>query len=898
MTEKKFSIPLNVFDPLLFTHALKISKHPIALLKKNIERTTDYFHQHYQQGAYIRELIWARATFIDQILQASWQLFPWADDSADMISLIAVGGYGRGELHPHSDIDLLILLKDEAAFEKSQQAISDFVTLLWDINLDIGHSVRTIEQCQQEAADDITIVTNQMESRPLTGPTSLHKAMMAEVGPDKIWPSQSFFRAKWDEQIARHQKHGNSEYVLEANIKNSPGGLRDIQMIGWISKRHFGAEKLEDLVKLGFLREEEMDILNHGLDFMWRVRYALHMIAGREEDRLLFDHQRTLAKMFGYDDGDALMAVEQFMKHYYRWALALGELNDLLIQHFDETILRACEAENIQKINTRFRVRNGHIEAANDKVFEKKPSALLEVFVLMGQNKHIDGVRASTIRLIRKHRNLIDEDFRNDPRNARLFMDILRSPEEIALQLRRMLRFGVLGKYLPEFGEIIGQMQHDLFHIYSVDAHTMEVIKNLRRFHYADFKKKFPVAARIVQRLPKIELLYAAGLYHDIAKGRGGDHSTLGIVDARLFCERHGLVKHDSNLVCWLVEHHLLMSAVAQRQDISDPDVINKFATTMGDQNHLDYLYALTVADINATNPKLWNSWRASLLRQLYIECQRALRRGLENPVDKADWIADSQQGAIEQLEERGFTEDEIQAAWANTGDDYFLREKVEDIVWHTEAISQHTNPDQPLILLKESGDLAFEGATQIFIHTRQQDALFALLATGLEQLDLNIQDARIYDSGSGFILDTFFVLDNNGEAIGDDPERIEHIRDFLLDHIKHSDKYLDVMKRRTPRQMRLFSTPTHTTLFTDAAKDHSVLEVLTPDRPGLLARIGKIFFDYSIHLQNAKITTLGERVEDVFFITDKNQQPIDDPELCEAIQNAIRKELDEQATT
>ncbi len=894
MNEQHFSIPATIFDVDHFGQALKCSKSPVALLKKHIERTTDYMHQQYQQGAYIRELVWARAQFVDQMLQSSWQLFSLSDD--DDICLIAVGGYGRGELHPHSDIDLLILLKNEAAVERLQQDISDFITLLWDTGLDIGHSVRTVDQCRTEAANDITIATNLMETRRLSGSEELYQAMVAESGPDKIWPSQTFFRAKWDEQINRHQKHGNSEYVLEANIKNSPGGLRDIQMIGWIAKRHFGITKIEELVNLGFLREEEMTILNNGMDFMWRVRYALHMITGREEDRLLFDHQRTLAKMFGYEDDGAKMAVERFMQHYYRWAMSLGELNDVLMQHFDETILRACEAENIYEINQRFRVRNGHIEVTNDKVFERTPSALMEVFVLMAQNDSIDGARASTIRLIRKYRDLIDDDFRNDPRNARYFIEVLRAPSQVALQLRRMLRFGVLGKYLPEFEKIIGQMQHDLFHVLAVDAHTMEVVKNMRRFQYPESQKKFPVASRIVKRLPKIELLYISGLYHDIAKGRGGNHSILGIVDARLFCERHELSKRDTNLVCWLVEHHLLMSSVAQRQDISDPDVINSFATKIGDENRLDYLYALTVADINATNPNLWNSWRASLLRQLYIETKRALRRGLENPVDKADWIADTQHAAIRQLEAMGFTDDEVHSVWEKTEEDYFLREKVDDIVWHTEAISQHIDSSVPLILLKESGDLQFEGATQIFIHTQQKDSLFAIAASALEQLNLNIQDARIYNSGGGFTLDSFFVLDNNGEPIGDDPERIDEIQSVLMEHLVNTDSSLDIMQRRTPRQMRLFSVPTRTTIFTDVARGHSVLEVLTPDRPGLLARIGKIFLDYDVKLQNAKIATLGERVEDVFFITDKNHQPINDPALCLSIQNAICKELDEQA--
>lgn len=894
MKEQPFAIPSTVFNPDLFQQALSSSKSHADLLKKNIERTTDYFFQQFQQGASVTDLVYARANFIDQLLCAVWQLFNWGDDQA--ISLIAVGGYGRGELHPHSDIDLLILLDDDSTLKRLQQTITDFVTLLWDTKLDIGHSVRTLAESQLKAANDITIATNLMESRILQGSTPLHQRMMIETGPDKMWPSQEFFRAKWNEQISRHRKHGNSEYALEANVKNSPGGLRDVQMISWIANRHFGPGNLDDLVKRGFLRAEEIDILKRGLKFMWKIRYALHLVAGRKEDRLLFEHQRTIAKMFGYDDDDAKMAVEQFMQTYYRWALSLGELNDVLMQHFDETILRACEAEDVYEINTRFSVRNGHIEVTNDKVFTKYPSALMEVFVLMAHNNNIDGARASTIRLIRKHRDLIDDNFRHDPRNNRYFMEVLRSPDKVALQLRRMLRFGVLGKYLPEFGKIIGQMQHDLFHIYSVDAHIMEVIKNMRRFHYDNYQKKFPVAARIVKGLPKIELLYIAGLYHDIAKGRGGNHSILGVADARKFCQQHELNKRDSNLVCWLVEHHLLMSSVAQRQDIYDPDVITAFATTVGDQNHLDYLFALTVADINATNPKLWNSWRASLLRQLYVETKRALRRGLENPVDKTEWISETQQSAIEQLKERGFTEAEVHEVWAKTSEDYFLREKAEDIVWHTEAISQHANSDEPLVLIKESSEMNNDGATQIFIHAKQQETLFALLAAALEQLNLNVQDARIYNSGTGFSLDTFFVLDNDGKPIGDDQQRIKEIQHYLKDHINQADNYIDIMQRRTPRQMRLFSTPTRTTLFTDVSRDHSVLEVLTPDRPGLLARIGKIFYDFGIQLQNAKIATLGERVEDVFFITNKHQQPIENPELCQAIQAAICKELDEQA--
>jgi [protein-PII] uridylyltransferase len=894
MNERNCIFPTTVFDPELFHQLVTTTNTPIKLLKKQIERCNDFLHQQFQQGTYIRELVWGRSDFIDQLLIAVWQRHDWINDSN--ISLVAVGGYGRGELHPHSDIDLLILAKDETTLQKHQDNISSFITLLWDIKLDIGHSVRTLAQSQKEAAEDITILTNLMESRTLAGSNQLHETVMEQISPDKMWNSKDFFRAKWDEQIKRHHKHGNSEYKLEANIKNSPGGLRDIQMIGWVAKRQFDTDSMKDLVNAGFLYEEELDIFKRGIDFLWRVRYALHMISGREEDRLLFDHQRVLATMFGYDGNDRKLAVEQFMQYYYRWALSLGELNDVLMQQFDETILRSSEVENIDEINQRFRVHNGHIEVTHDKVFEQTPSALLEVFVLSAQDKNIDGVRASTIRLIRSNLDLIDDDFRNDPVNTAYFMEVVRSTDKVALQLRRMLRFGVLGKYLPEFGRIIGQMQHDLFHIYSVDAHTMEVVKNMRRFHYDDFQKRFPIASRIVRRLPKIELLYIAGLYHDIGKGRGGDHSKLGVVDARAFCERHNINNRDSNLICWLIEKHLLMSAVAQRSDISDPDVISDFAKIVGDQNHLDYLYTLTVADINATNPTLWNNWRASLLHQLYSETQRALRRGLENPIDKADWILDNQTAAMTELEGLGFHEEEIQKIWAETGEDYFLREKTDDIVWHTEAISHHHNPDKPLVLIKETSDLDFEGATQIFIHAKERDSLFAMIVSCLEQLNLNIQDARIYNSGTHLTLDTFFVLDENGESLGDDPERIQHIQQYLFDTLKNPDETLDMIQRRTPRQMRLFSIPTRTSMMTDITRNHSVLEVITPDRPGLLAHVARIFVEFNIQLQAAKITTLGERVEDIFFITDQQQQAIEDPALCEAIQRAICKELDEQA--
>ena len=890
MKRTPLAIPSEIFNRDYFTRALVSSHQKPAKVKETIERVNDYFHQQFQQGANIRQLVWGRAAFIDQLLECLWQLYEWDED----ISLNAVGGYGRGELHPHSDIDILILMRN-GNVDSYEQQITELITLLWDCKLNIGHSVRSASECLSEAENDITIATSLMESRTIAGPADILQTTTEHVEQNS-WPSHEFFKAKWREQTKRHSKHGNSEYNLEPNVKSSPGGLRDIQMIGWIAKRHYKAACIDDLLTHGFLIKDELKALNEGLDYLWRVRYALHMITGRGEDRLLFDHQRTLAKMFGFDDNDTRLAVEGFMHQYYRWAITLGQLNDLLIQHFDESILRASEQETLIEINERFRIRSGHIEVTHNKVFEQTPAALMEVFLLMAQFEAIDGARATTIRLIRQNTHLIEDSFRSDPGIAENFMALLRCKQKVALQLRRMLRFGVLEEYLPEFKAIIGQMQHDLFHIYSVDAHTMVVVKNLRRFHYPKFQKRFPVAAEAVRRMEQVELLYIAGLYHDIAKGRGGDHSELGVEDVTRFAQRHNLSKKDTNLVAWLVHHHLLMSSVAQRKDISNPDVIRDFAMVVGSELRLDYLYALTVADINGTNPTLWNSWRASLLRQLYAETKRALRRGLENPADKEEWIEETQQQASTQLQHLGFDNTEIKTLWEGFGEEYFLRETVSDIVWHTEAIANHSDKTAPLILLKESSERDNEGATQIFVYTKDRTTLFALITASLEQLDLNVMDARLYSSGDGHTLDTFYVLDADNEPLGDNPERIAHIKAQLSEQLQQDKRYLDIISRRTPRQMRLFSIPTSTSFFNDETLGLSVLEIITPDRPGLLARIGKIFVDFDVQLQNAKITTLGERVEDVFFITDNQQQPVSDQTLAENIQAAIRKELDEQA--
>ncbi|MBA6412755.1 [protein-PII] uridylyltransferase [Parahaliea sp. F7430] len=890
MNPADHTLPQAVFDPAVFTKALA-SGSPAKHAKAALNRAAAYFEEQFYAGVEAGPLIRLRAAFMDSMLGILWDSQQWP--STD-IALVAVGGYGRGELHPHSDIDILIITGHEADDENSHRHIEIFLTLLWDTGLTIGHSVRTVNECRRRAARDIIILTNLMEARVIRGDAALMQAVHEATAPEQMWPSGEFFRAKLAEQQARHNKYADTEYNLEPNVKSSPGGLRDLQIIGWIAMRHFGVKTLDDLPSNDFLTPDERRILDSGREFMWRVRYALHIITGREENRLLFDHQRELAKMWGFEDGDKL-AVEQFMQLYYRSAISLGQLNEVLVQNFDQAILHATGKDELRQINDRFVSRNGYLEVQDEMLFQHYPSALLEVFLLCASDQDIIGVGAPTIRLLRDNRHLIDDHFRADPRNHKLFLDILKAPYKVTRQLRRMTRYGILGNYLPEFGRIVGQMQHDLFHSYTVDAHTLQVIQNMRRFLRPEFEERFPISSRVTRRLPQIELLYIAGLYHDIGKGRGGDHSELGAVDAERFCQQHGLLQRDTELVVWLVRNHLTMSAVSQRKDISDPEVIQQFAQHVGDEDRLDYLLALTVADINGTNPTLWNAWRASLLRQLYTETKRALRRGLENPIDKQAWINNTRQNAIDLLECRGFTVQELEELWRERGEDYFLREQPEDIVWHTEAIAGHYDKTQPLVLVRNSSDSSVANATQIFIHARSHAHLFSRVCAELEQLDLSVHDARIYSASDNMTLDTFFVLDSNGNSIAEDGARLRQIKTHLTEALGQNIDQPVFMQRLTPRQMKSFPTPTETRMSIDEIKQVSVLEVASPDRPGLLARIGQVFVEQEVLLQAAKIQTLGERVEDVFFITDLKAQPITDPAHCDAIQQAICDRLDKQ---
>src|SRR5580700_5311276 len=817
----------------------------------------------------VETLVHARAALIDTVLREVWRTQLGAAGLA--WALVAVGGYGRAELHPASDIDLLVLVP-KAVDPQGRSRIEALVAFLWDIGLEVGHSVRTVEECVQESAPDVGVMTTLLEARCISGDPQLFEAMRAALAPERVWPVREFFEAKLAEQAERHLKANDTAYNLEPNVKTGPGGLRDIQTIAWVAKRHFGANSLDELAKQNFLTPAELRRLKQAQAFLWKVRFGLHVMTGRHEDRLLFDHQIKLARTFGYEDASYTLAVEQFMQRYYRTFMDVSLLNELLLQLFREAIL--TENEPPRPLNARFQVRNGSLATTSEEVFVRTPSALLDLFAILQQNPQIKGVRASTMRGVVRKLWLIDEEFRQNPRHHRLFLDMLRASVGVTHELRRMNTYGVLGRYIPAFGRIVGRMQYDLFHAYTVDAHTLFVVSNLRRLSLPRYNDELPELSRIMQHLPKSEVVYLAALFHDIAKGRGGDHSDLGAVDAEAFCLEQGLSRYEARLVAWLVANHLQLSITAQKQDIGDPQVISEFARKVGDESHLDYLYVLTCADVRGTNPKLWNSWKASLFNEFYERVKQALRRGLETPIDQDELIREVQDSGRMMLRTSGISSDTIDRTWSRLPTAYFMRHTPEEITRHTRALAgADGSADEPLVSVEPHSE---RGTTAVMIYAPHRRHGFARATAVLDQLGLNILDARITPVGNGFSLDSYHVLEDNGSAITD-PERLMEIEHALWGSLQRPEEAPLAVSRRASRQVRVFKTPTQITSAVDERNRRSVLELIAGDRPGLLCDVGKVLWEERVDLHAAKISTLGERAEDVFYLTDRAQRPLDE---------------------
>ena len=840
--------------------------------------------QRFLAGEITAQLIADRARLVDIVICNAWRGSTGIDHAG--CALVAVGGYGRGELHPCSDVDLLVLMPAETA-GPIRDGLSTFLTLLWDAGIEIRHSVRNARQCHQDAAQDLTVLTTLMESRLLLGPKELHLSMQTAIAPPHIWSSRDFFEGKLREQQTRHHRYDDTVHNLEPDVKGSPGGLRDIHTIAWMARREFGSENLEDLVKRGFLSPPELRLLLQGREFLWRIRFALHLLTGRHEDRLLFDHQARIAQLFGYQDASYMLAVEQLMQRYYRTVMDVSRLNEMVLQQFQEVILSSPDT-TIEPVNERFQVRNGFLQITTEDVFDTTPSALLELFLILQQHSELKGVSAGTISLLRRSLNLIDDGFRQDPRNQRLFLQILRAKEGVTHELRRMNRYGVLGRYVAAFGRIVGRMQYDLFHAYTVDEHTLFVVSNLRRFALARYDHEYPRCSEIMRSLPAPELAYLAGLFHDIAKGRGGDHSELGALDAESFVLEHGMSRYDARLVAWLVRHHLSLSLTAQKRDISDPTVINEFAALVGDEVHLDYLYLLTVADVRGTNPKLWNSWKAQLFEELYGQAKRALRRGLENPIDRDELVAERRAAARILPAAGGISTARLDEIWSELGDEYFLRYHPEEIAWHTRLLA--AQEDEGRRVLVGIQDEPSRAGTSVITYAPQDRYTFAVATAVLDELGLNIADARIIRLNNGFRLSTYVVLESGEHIL--DSDRREQIRRRLEQAIIAGEAKGPKVARRPPRQARMFTTPTLVTFGSDEINNRTVMEIVASDRPGLLGQIGQVLRNHHVGIQAAKILTVGERAEDVFYITDQNGIPLTET-ACDQIKDALILALD-----
>ena len=871
-------------DPtLIFT-----SDNDPSIIKNIILNRKKDYNQNSNSPLLVEKLLNEYAEFIDSILIHCWNHF--LKQHSSKISLIATGGYGRKELFPYSDIDILILLDSSETIE-FQDCLSLFSNFLWDIGLKPGQSVRTIPECIHTAKEDQTILTNLLEVRLLCGNIQLFNNLNKQIIPQSLWPSDKYFAAKMQEQDQRYSKYHDTAYNLEPNIKEGPGGLRDLQNIGWVFKHHYSSSTTNDLIKYNFLTTIELDELISCRNILWSIRFALHLLTNRCEDRILFDHQRDLATLFNFTDTDNNPDVEQFMQHYFKTVMELERMNELLLQLFSERLSSKNKIEQLSPINQNFVSINNYIEAKDNNTFEKHPYALLEIFTILQLNSSLKGIRATTIRLIRKNLYLINNSFRTNKTINQLFLDIFKSHNGITNQLRKMNRYGILAAYLPDFSNIVARMQYDLFHIYTVDAHTLFVVRNLRRFSLDKYNNEVPFCNSVFLRIKQPEVLYITALFHDIAKGVGGDHSVLGEKIVTDFCHQHLMSNRHTKLISWLVRNHLLMSMTAQRKDISDPDIIHNFALQVGSIDYLNHIYLFTVADIRATNPSLWTSWKDSLLIELYTLTHSALRRGLQDPITKSDRILDNKYEANEELTVLGISEKTINKTWEIFNSEYFLRFSADEISWHTIAIASTPSDQLPLVLLRPQN---IRDSVEIFIHCHNEKYIFSLCADTFDQLDLTILDARVVTITSPTgqnIFNSFQVLEQSGKPIIDLSREL-YICNTLKTNLQNRSVKPQSNLHRQSRQAKHFPIKSKIYFHKDPQDKYTIIEIITTDHPGLLSSISQVFNELNILLHDAKITTIGSRVEDMFYVSNLNQKPIDDVDQLNLIRSRLMDTL------
>lgn len=789
---------------------------------------------------------------VDTLLRQLWRSHSMPPQSA----LIAVGGYGRGELFPHSDIDLLVLLPEQSSFTDNS-AIEALVGVLWDVGLTVGHSVRTPRECVLAASQDVTIQTNLLEARHVCGSRARYLQLRALIGAT-IRPAE-FYRAKVQEQRQRHARFDDTAYNLEPNVKESPGGLRDLQTILWIARSLGLGKDWKALVTHGLITPAEARQLRRHERHLQTLRVHLHYLARRHEDRLVFDFQNALARQLGFIDTARRRASEQLMHGFYSSAKFIGLMNDILLpllQSYGDPIDAPATS-----INERFDARRDLLEIRSADLLTRQPATIFESYLLLEQHPELKGMSPGLSRALHRAQTRVDGAFRRCPAHQQLFMQILRQPVGVTHALRLMNRHGILGRYIPAFGRIVGQMQHDLFHVYTVDEHILNVLRNLRHFALPEFRHEFPLCSKLFSDFDAPHLLYLGALFHDIAKGRGGDHSLLGTRDARSFCRRHALPPADTELVAWLVRSHLVMSSVAQKSDLTDPKVIEQFTRFVADERRLTALYLLTVADIRGTSPKVWNNWKAQLLENLFF----AARRGLRGDAADVDGEIETRQAhARERLEYYGIMPDSYRALWGMWGRPYFLRFEAQEIAWHTRLLLSHANTAAVIVRARL---LPVGYGIQVMIYTADRDDLFARICRFFERAGYSIVEARIHTTLHGYAIDNFTVIYQYDKTTSY-RDLLNYIEYELALRLEQQGPLEAPLQGRISRQVKHMPIPTTISLHQDENSDKHIIDVVASDRPGLLSRLAGMLLKHGVHLHNAKINTLGSRVEDTFVVS------------------------------
>ena len=844
--------------------------------RQALAQTDGRLSRRFDQTDGIDRVLALRTRAVDGLICDAWSRCIPAGSG---LSLHAVGGYGRGELFPRSDLDLLVLGESERQ-RQHEQALARLFALLWDAGLPVSHAVRSPEQCTQVAADQ-TVLTALIESRPLVADAAACQALAEAIAPERVWPPRAFFLAKREELLVRHQRFGDTADNLEPDIKAGPGGLRDLHTLGWMALRTFGMRDLDALVGLGHLGADEAAALRRERRELARLRYGLHLIANRPEERLRFDYQKTLAQRLGFHDDPESLGVEKMMQRFYRSASMVRRISDRLLQRFEEQFDGEAAP---QPLGAGFSLRRGYLVADSADWPGHDVLNVFALFSTWAAHGQVRGLHSLTARALAEVLSVLPAYAAASAQAREAFMGLLRGPRAVET-LNRMARLGVLGQWIPAFAKVSGRMQFDLFHVYTVDQHTLMVLRNLALFASGRADERFSITHEVWLRLRKPELMLLAGLFHDIAKGRGGDHSELGAVDARAFCLAHALSEGDTELVAWLVQQHLRMSVTAQKQDISDPEVIRRFASLVGSRERLDYLYLLTCADIAGTSPKLWNTWKDRLLADLYFATRRALREGLENSPPREDRLREARESTRALLRLQGLDDTVIDRQFAGMPEECFLRFRPAQLAWQALALIE---VEIGGTLVKARRAAPDNDAVEVFVYSPDRDGLFAAIVTTLDRKGYAIHRARVLDAPHGAIFDTFEVLPADAYAESD-PDRLAAV---LAQVLAGDLSGVRTSRRVVPRQLRHFRFAPRVEFKDSADGGRTRLSLVVPDRPGLLADVAQVLRCQQLRVHDARIATFGERAEDQFLITDEHDCSLTESSR-QALHNALQACLD-----